>query len=261
MIRHGLASALILLSLACSAVAQSVRIGAPDEIQPLLNGLVDFEGTSASVFPGTMYRSNDLPFLGLRAGTYLAGQVPIKRKAGRQAFGAIWGLPATPVEIGKVKSISYLNLVEVGTGEQKRILLSSHIHDGAFPSSHTLQAGYGQIAIRFTNPQRAIGILIDTLVERNNPEPFCFVRFFDSDGHELPAPNEARGPQYRVYVTEDMSRQIRAITIENFGPVGIGVDEIRFEAPQILSSAGFRLPMNAHRVDIAQLDQSAKGVR
>ena len=200
--------------------------------EPRLLGIVDFEATSASPFPGMRYEGR-MPFRGIIADTYFLGQIPILRKHGDRTFALNYGNPSYPLEeANEWRSYSTLHVLEIGTHETNTVLTSRVAIPSIRPRDENV--GFGAIALKFTNNQFVIGFDLRPLEDTSHATPIVQVTFLTSEGERIGEPVTLSEFGQYTFTTDDLSRDIKGIEFINLAHEAFAVDNIVFEVPILI---------------------------
>lgn len=222
-----------LVALVIKCDAQDIRLAEREPFEQVLEGLVDFDQTSASPLPGTSYGSR-IPYPGLIADTYFMGQIPILKENNNRTYGANYGLPSSPLKeaMRRKGRYSWLHVV-TEEGHDTNSFLISRVYEVSRP--RRIEAfGFGTIALKFTDRQFVFGFDLKSVNPLQTESPVAKVQFFSIDGKTVGNPILLTTFGTFTFLTPDKAREVKGVEITNIGSVPIGIDTILFELTQLI---------------------------
>lgn len=213
---------------------QAAEIARVDRVPyvPFLQGIIDFDQTTSAPFPGSPIRAT-LPFAGVQFSTYFKGQVPVLRKHGLVTYGATYGMPSAPLELGlKRNGKSVLTLITHPENHHDHHLGSRVWEPTIFTRDEAV--GFGAIALKFSNRQFAFGFELEPREVKNGIPPGLAMYAYGIEGEPIGEPIFLDQFGQYTFKTDDDSRIISGLLFVNIGEEAVFFDEIVFELPLIL---------------------------
>jgi hypothetical protein len=195
------------------------------EIEPEMDGLVNFDKIAPVDFPGIQFNAH-LRFAGLAIGTLFVGQFSYLTGQRTYISQRLGGRPSVPFRLREGGNHSGKNLRHVfgrvDTADQ-----------GA-----ALYPGSSSVAMRFSNRQRRLGFEL-LAAQLNTPRRVeVLVRFYDEEGRWMrQTPITLSQPGFYGFETVDEMFAIKGVTLEGLNGSRYAIDNIIFDTPMLIGWA------------------------